>query len=187
MRKLINFMHISLDGFTAGPNGEMNWIKLDDGIFDFVKTMTDEADTALYGRTTYELMEGYWPNAGDAPNASKHDKEHSEWYNHVSKVVASKTINEDGLKNTKIISKDLAENIDQLKDRSGKNILMFGSPGLSHSMIAEGLIDELWLFVNPVLLGKGRPMFKDANKIIEFKLVESKQYTNVVGLHYEKK
>src|SRR5580698_3125948 len=100
MRKLINFMHISLDGFTAGPNGEMNWIKLDNGLFDFVKTMTDEADTALYGRTTYELMEGYWPNAGDAPDASKHDKEHSEWYNRVPKVVASKTIKEDGSKNT---------------------------------------------------------------------------------------
>ena len=187
MRKITILMHISLDGFTAGPNGEMNWIKLDDGMFDFVKTLTDESDTALYGRATYELMDSYWPTAADKPNATKHDKEHSDWYNSVPKVVVSQTMKQDGLKNTKVISDNLSENIKQLKDQPGKNIMMFGSPGLSHSLIAEGLIDEFWLFVNPVLIGKGNPMFKEANKITEFKLVESKQYTNVVALHYEKK
>lgn len=185
MRKLINFMHISLDGFTAGPNGEMDWIKLEDGIFDFVKTFTDESDLAIYGRVTFELMDGYWPNAADQPNATKHDKEHSDWYNNVSKIVVSRTMKNDR-KNIKVISDDLAENINSFKKQPGKNIMMFGSPGISHSLIAEGLIDDLWLFVNPVLLGKGSPMFKDANKIIEFKLVESKQYGNVVGLHYSK-
>ena len=86
-------MHTSLDGFVAGPNGELNWPKLDEEIFDFVATMTDKADTALYGRKTYEIMQGYWPAAGDKSNASKHDKEHSAWYNKVSKVVLSKTKN----------------------------------------------------------------------------------------------
>ena len=100
MRNLIFFMHTSLDGFVTGPNGEMDWIQLDDDIFDFVATMTDKADTALYGRVTYEMMESYWPKAGEQPNASKHDKEHSAWYNQVSKVVLSKTINETGLINT---------------------------------------------------------------------------------------
>ena len=99
MRKLIFFMHTSLDGFVAGLNGEMDWIKVDDAIFDFVGTMTDQADTALYGRVTYEMMESYWPTAGEQPNASKHDKEHSAWYNKVSKVVLSKTITEKGLDN----------------------------------------------------------------------------------------
>ncbi len=92
MRKLIFFMHTSLDGFVAGLKGEMNWIKIDEEIFDFVATMTDNADTALYGRVTYEMMQNYWPNAGKQPDASKHDKEHSAWYNKVSKVVLSKTI-----------------------------------------------------------------------------------------------
>ena len=80
-------MHTSLDGFVAGPNGEMNWIYVDDALFDFVATMTDKADTALYGRVTYEMMQGYWPTAGDQPDASKHDKEHSAWYNKVPKIV----------------------------------------------------------------------------------------------------
>ena len=85
MRNLIFFMHTSLDGFVAGINGEMNWINVDEVLFDFVATMTAQADTALYGRVTYEMMQSYWPKAGEQPDASKHDKEHSAWYNTVSK------------------------------------------------------------------------------------------------------
>ena len=76
MRKIISFMHVSLDGFVAGPNGEMNWIKVDEEIFDYVGKRIGESDTALYGRVTYDMMEGYWPTAGDGPDASKHDIEH---------------------------------------------------------------------------------------------------------------
>src|ERR1700729_2956313 len=115
MRKLIFFMHTSLDGFVAGPNGEMNWIKLDEAMFDFIATMTAQSDTALYGRVTYEMMQSYWPKAGEKPNASKHDKEHSAWYNNVLKVVLSKTIQETGLHNTNVISDHLSDNINKLK------------------------------------------------------------------------
>ena len=80
-------MHTSLDGFVAGLKGEMNWINVNEEMFDFVATMTDKSDAALYGRVTYEMMENYWPTAGERPNASKHDKEHSAWYNKVSKIV----------------------------------------------------------------------------------------------------
>src|SRR6478609_65570 len=111
MRNLIFFMHTSLDGFVAGLNGEMNWIKLDDELFDFVATMTDNSDTALYGRVTYEMMESYWPKAGEKPNATKHDIEHSTWYNKVSKIVLSKTISDSDLQNTRIISDQLSDNI----------------------------------------------------------------------------
>ncbi len=100
-------MHTSLDGFVAGLHGEMDWINIDEVMFDFVATMTDKADTALYGRVTYEMMQGYWPKAGEQPNASKHDKEHSAWYNKVSKVVLSKTISEKGLDNTKSLATNL--------------------------------------------------------------------------------
>src|SRR6267154_5195158 len=120
MRNLIFFMHTSLDGFVAGPNGEMDWINLDDALFDFVATMTDQADTALYGRVTYEMMQSYWPTAGEQLNATKHDKVHSAWYNKVSKVVLSKTIQETGLHNTKIISGQLPDNINKLKQQEGK-------------------------------------------------------------------
>ena len=183
-------MHTSLDGFVAGPNGEINWINLDDAMFDFVGTMTDQADTALYGRVTYEMMQSYWPKAGEKPNASKHDKEHSAWYNKVSKVVLSRTIQEDGLHNTKVISDDLSDNINKLKQSPNggrKNIIIFGSPGASQSLLNEGLVDEFWLFVNPVILGKGMPLFKDITGTTKLKLVESKTFAcGVIALHYEK-
>jgi len=187
MRNLIFFMHTSLDGFVAGPKGEMNWIKVDEEMFDFVATMTDTADTALYGRVTYEMMQSYWPKAGEQPNASKHDKEHSAWYNKVSKVVLSRTISEKGLDNTTVISGQLADNINKIKKQDGKNILIFGSPGASRSLLNEGLIDEFWLFVNPIILGQGMPLFKDITGATKLKLVESKTFAcGVIALHYKK-
>src|SRR6187455_1251157 len=115
MRKIISFMHISLDGFVAGPNGEMDWIKVDEEIFDHVGKRISEGDTALYGRVTYQMMESYWPTAADKPTASKHDIEHSKWYSKVHKVVLSKTMKEAGSTNTKIISDKLADNLNEIK------------------------------------------------------------------------
>ena len=187
MRNLIFFMHTSLDGFVAGLNGELDWIHVDEAMFDFVATMTAQADTALYGRVTYEMMQSYWPTAGEQPNATKHDKEHSNWYNNVSKVVLSKTIGEAGLHNTKVIGGRLSDNINKLKQQDGKNILIFGSPGASQSLLNQGLIDEFWLFVNPIILGQGMPLFKDVTGTTKLKLVESKTFAGgVIALHYEK-
>lgn len=181
-------MHTSLDGFVAGPKGEMDWIYIDDEMFEFVATMTGKADTALYGRVTYEMMQNYWPNAGEQPNASKHDKEHSAWYNKVSKVVLSTTLREKGLFNTKIIGDRLAENINEIKNQDGKNILIFGSPTASHSLLRESLIDEFWLFVNPVILGQGIPLFKGVPEMIKLTLTETKAFAGgVIALHYETK
>jgi dihydrofolate reductase len=188
MRNLIFFMHTSLDGLISGPNGEMNWINVNEEIFDFVGTMTDKSDTALYGRVTYEMMQGYWPTAGDHPNASKHDKEHSAWYNKVSKIVLSKTMSEQGLHNTTVISDNLSNNINKIKKQDGKNILIFGSPTASLSLLNHGLIDEFWLFVNPIILGHGIPLFKEVIETTKLKLIETKTFAcGVVALHYETK
>jgi len=187
MRNLIFFMHTSLDGFVAGLNGELDWINLDDAMFDFVATMTEQSDTALYGRVTYDMMQSYWPKAGEQPNATKHDIEHSTWYNKVSKVVLSKTIHETGLHNTRVIGDQLSDNIHRLKQQEGKNILIFGSPGASQSLLNEGLIDEFWLFVNPIILGKGMPLFKNLTGTTKLNLVESKTFAcGVIALHYRK-
>jgi dihydrofolate reductase len=181
-------MHTSLDGFVAGPNGEMDWINVDDEIFEYAGGRTDESDTALYGRVTYEMMEGYWPTAGDQPNASKHDIEHSKWYNHVSKVVLSRSWRGKNLKNTTIISDNLLTKITALKHQIGnKDILIFGSPTAVHSLIELDLIDEFWLFVNPVLLGSGIPLFSNVKEKTKLNLLENKSFTSgVVCLHYER-
>lgn len=187
MRSLSFFMHVSLDGYVAGPNGEMGWIKLDEALFDFVGTMTAGADMALYGRVTYEMMQSYWPEAGNKPNASKHDKEHSEWYNRVSKIVLSRSLPESGLPKTTVIANNLAANINAIKAQDGKNILIFGSPRASQSLLNENLIDEFWLFVNPIILGQGRPMFEGVQQQTKLSFVESKTFPcGVIALHYRK-
>ena len=187
MRKLVLFMHTSVDGFVAGPNGEMDWIHVDDEIFDYAGDRTDRADTALYGRVTYDMMEGYWPTAADQPGATKHDIQHSNWYNSVPKVVLSKTLTSDKLRNRIVISENLLEEINQLKLAPGKEIIIFGSPTAAHALMQENLIDEYWLFVNPILLAQGIPMFKDIKDRIKLKLLTSKAFASgVVCLHYEK-
>jgi dihydrofolate reductase len=180
-------MHTSLDGYAAGPNGEMDWIHVDEEIFDYAGNRTNESDTALYGRITYELMESYWPTAADKPDASKHDKEHSAWYSKVDKVILSKSMQGQHLKNTTIISDNIEERINELKQNEGKEILIFGSPSAAHSLMQLDLIDEYWLFVNPLLLGKGIPVFSNIKAILKLKLIASHSFSSgVVCLHYER-
>lgn len=186
MRKVISFMHISLDGFVAGPNGEMNWIKVDQEIFDYVGLRISKSDTALYGRVTYQMMESYWPTAGEKPTASKHDIEHSKWYSNVHKVVLSKTLENTGLTNTTIISNNLPDRINEIKQQAGADILLFGSPSATHSLIQQNLIDGYWLFVNPIILGQGIPLFVDIKDKIKLNLLPAtRQFScGVTELNY---
>jgi dihydrofolate reductase len=194
MRKVISFMHISLDGFVAGPNGEMDWIKVDEEIFDHIGKRISESDTALYGRVTYQMMESYWPTAGDEPTASRHDIEHSKWYNNVHKLVLSKSMKGTDLPNTEIISDNLSDRINEIKqsrsqspvDNGGsKDILLFGSPTATHSLIQLNLIDGYWLFVNPIILGRGISLFVPVKDKIKLKLLTTRKFTSgVTELNY---
>jgi len=186
MRKLVLFMHTSLDGFTAKPNGEIDWINAEQEMFDDAGQRTQKADTAIYGRGTYKLMQSYWPTAADQPNATKHDLEHSAWYKQVEKIVISTTLKETDYPNMIIISKNLAAEIRKLKEAPGKEIIMFGSPTLAHTLTEENLIDEYWLFINPILLGKGIPLFNNLKHTVMLKLLANKTFASgVVCLHYE--
>ena len=178
-------MHISLDGFVAGPNGEMDWIKVDQEIFDHVGKRISTGDTSMYGRVTYDMMEAYWPTAADKPNASKHDVEHSKWYSKVHKLVLSKTLKEAGLTNTEIISDNLLERINKIKQTTGEDILLFGSPTATHSLIQLNLIDGYWLFVNPIILGQGIPLFTGIKNNVKLNLLTTRQFTcGVTELNY---
>lgn len=178
-------MHVSLDGFVAGPDGEMNWIKVDQEIFDFVGERIEKTDTALYGRVTYEMMENYWPTAGDKPSASKHDLEHSKGYNNAHKIVLSKTMQAEDRPNTEILSDDLPSRIEEIKQQEGSEILLFGSPTATHALTELNLIDGYWLFVNPIVLGQGVPLFVNTKDKINLTLLSSKQFSSgVVELNY---
>ncbi len=191
MRKIVSFVHMSLDGFVASTDEGMHslgWISITEDLFEYVEQRIQQTDTALYGRVTYQMMEAYWPTAADKPNPTRHDIEHSRWYKNARKIVLSKTLEEKNHTNTKIISSNLSDEITQLKQGVGSEILVFGSPSATHALMAENLIDEYWLFVNPILLGRGIPLFKNIKDRTALKLVKSKIFASGVAcLHYEVK
>lgn len=186
MRKLVSFAHVSLDGFMASADGGLDWVLINDELFRHVESRIQQTDTALYGRVTYQMMEAYWPTAADKPDATRHDIEHSRWYGQADKIVLSRTLPAGSHGNTRIISGQLSDEINRLKQGPGSEILVFGSPRATHSLMAEDLVDEYWLFVNPVLLGEGIPLFQNIGQRTALRLFDTKVFASgVVGLSYE--
>lgn len=186
MGKIVLFMHLSLDGFAAGKKGEMNWIRVDQEIFDYVEERIAQTNTALYGRVTFQMMESYWPTAADQPGASKHDKVHAAWYKNAHKVVLSNTLDQASFTNTTVLGKDYPAALRKLRTETTGDILLFGSPTTAHALLAEDLIDECWLFVNPVLLGDGIPVFKGIKEKQSLKLLKTHVFSSgVVCLQHE--
>jgi dihydrofolate reductase len=186
MRKVISFMHVSLDGFTAGPNDELEWAIVDEELNPYVDNLFKTVDTALYGRRTYEGMMGYWPTVLTDPDASPRDLAHARWVEDVSKIVFSKTLSRAEWKNSRLIKDQIAEEISSLKQQPGLDLMIFGSPRLTHTFMRLGLIDEYRLFLNPIILGGGIPLFQDIKSWTKLKLLDTRTFqAGVVGLHYQ--
>lgn len=187
MSKVTLFVHTTLDGFAAGPNGEMDCFSVSEELFDYVKERIDAVNTALYGRVTFEMMQSYWPTAADQPDATRHDIEHAAWYKAVRKVVVSNTLRADTTDGLTVIGADLAAEVAQLRQETTGEIVMFGSPTAAHALMAQDLVDGYLLFVNPVLLGAGTPLFKRPHSLEKLRLVGSHVFdVGVVCLEYER-
>lgn len=185
MRKLVLFMHVSLDGFAAVENGGLDWISYDSELQQYADGIVATVGSPVYGRVTYELMAGYWPGVLNNPNASEHSKAHARWVDNVTKIVFSKTMKKADWNNTIVINDNIAEEINNLKQQPGKDLVIFGSPRLAHSFMKLDLIDEYQLTVNPVLLGSGIPAYQDIKNKTNLKLVKGTLLkSGVVGLHY---
>jgi dihydrofolate reductase len=188
MRKVVLFMHISLDGFAAGPNGELDWISYDQELEKYAEGVVSTVGAPLYGRITYQMMQSYWPTVLTNPSATQHEIDHANWIENIPKVVFSKTLEKVEWNNTRLIKDNIAEEVLKLKQQPGKDLVIFGSPGLTHTFMQLGLIDEYRLTVNPVVLGKGIPLFKDLKDQTQLKLLNTKTFNSgVVALHYETK
>jgi dihydrofolate reductase len=188
MRKVISFMHMSLDGFVAGPGGAMDWVTMDEEIFKDAIDLTATTDTALYGRTTYQMMEGYWPTVLTNPSSTTLELHHAKWVEDTQKIVFSATLEKVNWNNTRLIKENIAEKISKLKQKQGKSMIIFGSPKLTHSFIQMNLIDEYRINVSPVILGKGVPLFKNIHYAIDLRLLRTKKFNSgVVGFYYEQK
>lgn len=181
------FMHTSLDGFVTDQDGGMRWIIMDEPVFQFVgKKISDEIGSALYGRVTYDMMEAYWPTAAQHPDASDQTKRHAQWYQRVDKIVLSTKLTTDD-ETVTVIPNNLVNRIKEQKSKPGKDIVIFGSPSTTHSLLEHDLIDGCWLFVNPVLLGKGTSLFSRVPQMMKLTLTEIHKFdSGVLFLNYER-
>jgi dihydrofolate reductase len=185
MRRVIWLMHMSLDGCHSGPDGGLDWIHLDDELWDDLEQLMQTVDAALYGRITYGMMETYWPTAAEQPNATRHDIAHATWVNAATKYVVSTTRKDVTWQNSRILVGPLRGEIESVKAATGKDVLMIGSPCLGRAMLAEGLIDELRLNLNPLILGRGLRLFDGTASPVSLKLRRAHTYrSGVVGLTY---
>jgi dihydrofolate reductase len=185
MRKLVLFMHVSLDGYASDVNGGLDWIPYNEEFEKYAEEVVAEVGSPVYGRSTYRLMEGYWPAVLDNPEASKHDIEHASWLQDVKKIVISSTMDKAEWNNTMLIKDHIAEEIKALKEQPGKNLVIFGSPGAAKTLLELGLIDEFLLTICPVVLGGGKTIFGDSGKI-RLKLLASRTFkSGVIAARYE--
>ncbi len=185
MRKIIYSLSVSLDGFAAGPNKNLDWVFMDEEIHTFFNRQAEVCDAFLYGRGMYELMSAYWPTADLNPSASAVEVEFSRIWKAAHKIVFSNTLDKVEW-NSRLVKGNLAEEVEKLKSQPG-NALGIGGPTLAASLIQQDLIDEFHLMVNPVVLGSGTPFFPTLEKPLNLKLVETRTFKGgVVYVHYQK-
>jgi dihydrofolate reductase len=175
MRKLIVFNHVSLDGYFAGPNGDISWFKTGDAeMNEYAIASVNSAGAMLFGRVTYELMANYWPT----PLAMKNDPVLAERMNSLPKVVFSRTLDKASWNNTRLVKGDMSAEIGQTKREAEKDITILGSGSIVSQLAPLGLIDEYQIMVNPVAIGKGKTMFEGIKDKLALKLTKTRTFNN---------
>jgi dihydrofolate reductase len=184
MRKLIYSMGVSLDGFIAGPDGEIDWSAPDEELHRFHNQQVRETGAQLYGRRLYETMT-YWETADENPSAPDQELEFARIWKDTPKIVFSKTLEKvEG--NARLVRDGAAEEVARLKEQPGKDLAV-GGAGLASTFIKLGLVDEYRLFVSPVVLGAGTPYFPALDERIDLELVEARTFgSRVVYVRYRR-
>ncbi len=170
MRKLYAFNMMTIDGFFEGPERELDWHNVDGEFNEFAIGQLKKTDTLLFGRVTYELMAGYWSAAA----ALKDDPIVAGMMNDFRKVVFSRTLERAEWNNTRLVKDNAANEIRKLKEQPGQEIAILGSANLVSTLLPLRLIDEYRIIVNPVVLGRGNPLFKGAGDKITLRLLNTK-------------
>ena len=188
MGRLIVTMWMTLDGFIAGPNNEMDWVAAhyDDAMGKYENDLVSAADTLLLGRVTYESFAGAWPYVPDNPNASEGEKEYARKLNSMRKIVYSRTLESADWNNSTLKREIIPEEIGELKREAEKDIVIYGSASIVQALTNLGLIDEYQLLVHPVVLGSGKPLFKNIKERATLKhLTTATHPSGVVLLSYQ--
>ncbi len=183
MRKVIYSPMVSLDGFIEGPNRNLDWVIIDEELHNFVNDQQREIDTYLFGRRMYEVMM-YWETADKDPSNPAYVLEYARIWKSILKIVFSKTL-EQVQGNARLNRGSIAEEIARLKTQPGKD-LSIGGANIASTVMRLGLIDEYWLYIHPVVLGSGTPMFPPLSNKINLRLVETRPFgSGVVLLRYQ--
>jgi len=181
MRKVIVSNLVSLDGFIARPNGDLDWFVVNDEFFNYSYDLLTKVDTILYGRVTYQGMASYWPTVTNP------DDKTAERINNLPKVVFSKTLSSTPWgqwNNARLVKDNIGAEVTRLKQQSGKDMAIYGSGSIVSVLAQLGLIDEYQLVVCPVILGKGVSQFQTVEPSIKLNLLKSTPFKNGSVLSY---
>ncbi|MBE3558931.1 MAG: dihydrofolate reductase [Ktedonobacteraceae bacterium] len=188
MRKIITTTWVTLDGYIAGPAGEMDWVgeTFDEAMGLYEGEVVDGADTLLLGRVTYQSFAGSWPYVPDKPDVSESEKAYARKLNAMRKIVFSRTLESVEWNNSTLRKEVVPEEIKQLKQEPGRDILIYGSASIIQTLTNYGLIDEYQVLVHPLILGGGKPLFHHIQQPVKLKLVDTKRHpSGVVVLFYQ--
>jgi dihydrofolate reductase len=161
MRKIVTTTWVSLDGFIAGPGNEMDWVGryYDETMGDYETQLVQGGDTLLLGRVTYDSFAGSWPTVPDREGVSDAEKAYAQLLNSMRKVVVSASLTDPSWEHTDVLTDVRRDEIEQLKQEPGRDIIVYGSASLVRQLTDLGLVDEYHLLVHPVVLGGGKPLF----------------------------
>ena len=183
MRKLKLQVQMTVDGYVAGLNGEMDWVtdNWDNELNEYVREITEPVDCIILGRKLAQSFIPFW-----ASKPKGEEAEAIEIFNNKAKVVFTKTLEKSEWDNTVLAKGNLAEEITKLKNQEGKDIIVYGGATFVSALIKEGLVDELHLFINPIAIGKGMTIFKEIQLNQKYKLLKSKSFEcGIVAISYQ--
>lgn len=183
MRRVIAFEQVSLDGFFADANGDMSWAHKQDPEWNaFAGSNASGGGALLFGRVTYEMMASFWPT----PAAMERAPVVAEGMNNMPKVVFSRTLAKASWKNTTLVKGDIAAEVRKMKQEPEPGMAILGSGSIVSQLAQAGLIDELQIVVNPIVLGKGKTLFDGVKEKLALKLIKTRAFGNGnVVLYYE--
>lgn len=180
MRKIVLTANVSLDGYYEGPNRELDWHVVDDELHFHFNQCLGAMSVFLMGRVMYELMADFWPTADQDPSAPEAMVEYAGIWREVPKLVYSKTLERAGWNST-IVREVIPEEVEELKARPGGD-MSIGGADLTASFLRHGLIDEYRIYVQPIVLGSGRPLFPPGTDTTRLRRVETRAFGNGVTL-----
>jgi dihydrofolate reductase len=185
VRKIVLMMSVSLDGFIEGPNGEIDWHMVDDELHGHFNEVLGTMGAFVNGRVTYELMAAFWPTADADPSSTGPMVEFARIWRDMPKIVYSRTLEGAGW-NTTIVRDVVPEEVMDLKAQPGGHLAL-GGADLAADFMRHDLIDEYRIYVHPVLIGAGKPLFGPSVRRVELRLAETRTFGNgVVLLHYRR-